>query len=95
MSNSIGAKFKFVEIGMICLNIFLLDKALAIWCLSIAFSLLCSNSSCMSQIYAVQVFFPVKLCSHGLKFRRYGVSSESLFVMSLYVMLSAIIEKYL
>ena len=54
-SNSIEANFKFVEICMVfvCLNIFLLDKVLAIWCLSIGFSLLSSNSSCMSQIYAM------------------------------------------
>ena len=45
-------------------------------------------------MYAMQVFLPAKLCSHGLKFRGYGVYSVSLFVMSLYVMLSAIVEKY-
>ena len=94
--NSIEVNFKFVEICMVflCLNIFFLDKVLGIWCLSIGFSLLSSNSSCMSHIYAVSVFFQAKLCSHGLKFCRYEVYSESLFVMSLYVMWSAIIKKY-
>ena len=96
VSNPIEGNFKFVEICMVfvCLNIFLLDKVLAIWCLSIGFSLLCSNSCFMSQMYPVQVFFPAKLCSHGLRFHRYGVYSESLFVMSLFVLWSAIIEKY-
>ena len=75
VSNSIDANFKFAEICIVfvCLKMFLFDRAFAIWCLSIRFSLWCSSSSCMSQIYAVQVFFPAQLCSHGLKFIKYGV----------------------
>ena len=64
VSNSIDENFKFVEIRIVfvCLKMFLFDGGLAIWCLSMGFSLWCSSSSCVSQIYAVRVFFPAGLC---------------------------------